>query len=93
MACAKGPVEEHLLTVFLETDIQEDMLILQTLLDDIWAVKNNHDDMREFAGNAHTVIITSDEVTLESTLNESEPKYTTNINHFHEVLLNWEAFV
>ncbi len=93
MACAKGPVEEKLLTVFLETDIQEDTLLLQTLLDDLWAVENGHADMREFTGNAHTVIMTTDNVTIECTVDCDWSDYITSIKHFQEVLLNWEAFI
>ncbi len=92
-ACANGPVEEHLLTHFLEVDIQEDTLILQTLLDDLWAIENGHDDMREFTGNAHTVTMTPEGVTIENTIDEDPAIYRTNINHFQEVLQNWEAFI
>jgi len=93
MACARGPVDEQLLSVFLETDIQEDTLILQRILDDLWAVQNGHDDSREFSGNAHSVLMTPDKVTIHSDANEQLNDYTTNISHFHEVLLNWESFI
>ena len=93
MACARGPVDEQLLTVFLETDIQEDTLILQRLLDDIWAVQNGHDDAREFTGNAHTVLMNGEQITIQSEADADTPPYNTSLNHFYEVLLNWEAFI
>lgn len=91
--CARGPVNERLLTVFLETDIQEDTIILQALLDDLWAVQNGHADSREFYGNAHTVTMTPDAITIESEADEESEKYTAKIKHFQEVLLDWEAFI
>ncbi len=93
IACARGPLVEHLLTVFLETDIQEDTIILQALLDDLWAVQNGHAESREFYGNAHTVTMTPKEVSIASEADEDAQTYTTSTLHFHEVLLDWEAFV
>ncbi|HBR95821.1 MAG TPA: hypothetical protein DD979_00370 [Gammaproteobacteria bacterium] len=91
--CARGPVAEKILTVFLETDIQEDTIILQALLDDLWAVQNGHADAREFYGNAHTVTMTPETVTIQSEADETGPVYSTKLKHFHEVLLDWEAFI
>lgn len=90
---ARGPVAEKMLAVFLETDIQEDAIILQALLDDLWAVQNGHADSREFFGNAHTVIITPEKVTIESEAEEQSATYSTKLKHFHEVLMDWEAFI
>ncbi|MCB1755704.1 MAG: hypothetical protein KDJ38_09290 [Gammaproteobacteria bacterium] len=90
---ARGPLGEKVLTVFLETDIQEDAIILQALLDDLWAVQNGHTDSREFYGNAHTVVMTPETVTIQSEADETSKPYTTKLKHFHEVLLDWEAFI
>lgn len=91
--CARGPVSEKMLMVFLETDIQEDTIILSALLDDIWAVENGHTESREFYGNAHTVIITPETVSIKSEADEDAEVYESKLKHFYEVLLDWEAFV
>lgn len=91
--CARGPLSEKLLTVFLETDIQGDTIILNALMDDIWAVENGHSETREFFGNAHTVTLTIDSATIQSELDEAEPSYTTKLKHLTEVLQDWEAFI
>ncbi len=90
---ARGPIAEKMLTIFLETDIQEDTIILQALLDDIWAVQNGHADSREFYGNAHTVTMTPEIITIESEADRQSDIYTTKLKHFHEVLMDWEAFI
>ena len=91
--CARGPISERMLTIFLETDIQEDTIILQALLDDLWAVQNGHADSREFYGNAHTVTMTPETITIESEADDEAEVYTTKLKHFHEALLDWEAFI
>lgn len=91
--CARGPLSEKLLTVFLETDIQGDTIILSALLDDIWAVENGHSESREFYGNAHTVILTADTATIKSEIDENAPSYNTKLKHLTEVLQDWEAFI
>ena len=91
--CARGPISERLLTIFLETDIQEDSLILSALLDDIWAVENGHADEREFYGNAHTVTLTAETVIIQSEVDEDALSYSTKLKHFTEVLQDWEAFI
>jgi hypothetical protein len=92
-ACARGPLSEKGLCNFLETDIQDDESILQALLDDLWAVDNNHVTSREFFGNAHTVTMTSQSITINCEADETSQTYTTKLKHFHEVLLDWEAFI
>lgn len=91
--CARGPVSEKLLTVFLETDIQGDTVILSALMDDIWAVENGHSESREFFGNAHTVTLTAEIATIKSEQDEAAPSYTTKLKHLTEVLQDWEAFI
>lgn len=91
--CARGPLAEKSLTVFLETDIQGDTIILSALLDDIWAVENGHSESREFYGNAHTVTLTADTATIQSEVDENAQTYTTKLKHLTEVLQDWEAFI
>lgn len=92
VARARGPVSEKLLTVFLETDLQDDTIALQALMDDLWAVEHGQADEREWTGNAHTVTMKPGEVVISCNADDHED-YVTKFKHFTEVLQDWEAFI
>jgi len=62
---ARGPSSEKLLMAFLEEDVQGSDHICHDLMDDITAIEDESADSREFIGNAHSVIMTADGVTIE----------------------------
>ena len=45
------------------------------------------------AGNAHTVEIKADGITIESLEADPLETYTTGLKHFREILEDWEAFI
>jgi len=63
--CARGPQSEQLLMTFLETDVQGDDHICHDLMEDILAIESDAEETREFTGNAHTVAMKHDEITIE----------------------------
>ena len=54
---ARGPASEKVLMTFLEVDVQGSDHICRDLMDDVTAIEDESDDLREFIGNAHTVTI------------------------------------
>lgn len=94
--CARGPQTEKLLLSFLETDIQGDDHICHDLMEDIRAIEDGAADEREFIGNAHTVNISSETVSIACHAVEQEDgqeTYTTALRHFREIIEDWEAFI
>jgi len=72
--------------------------VCHDLMDDITAIEDESDDVREVIGNAHSVTIKPDGIVIESVVDESadaEPQetYTTGLKHFREILEDWEAFI
>ncbi len=78
---------------FLETDVQGSDHVLHDLMDDITAIEEGAAVDREFIGNAHSVTILSDGVTIESTIDGEDDEYKTGLKHFREILEDWEAFI
>ena len=94
---ARGPAAERVLMSFLETDVQGSDHVVRDLMDDLEAIEDGTDEVREFTGNAHAASLTKDGVTI-SRLPESEgaepaESYSTALKHFREVLEDWEAFI
>jgi len=63
--CARGPQSEQLLMAFLETDVQGDDHICHDLMEDILAIESDAKETREFIGNAHTVAMKHEEISIE----------------------------
>jgi len=63
--CARGPQSEQMLMTFLETDVQGDDHICHDLMEDILAIESDAKETREFTGNAHTVTMKHDEISIE----------------------------
>ncbi|MBX2881181.1 MAG: hypothetical protein KTR32_14650 [Granulosicoccus sp.] len=79
---------------FLETDVQSDDHICHDLMEDITAIEAKAADSREFTGNAHTVNISQDGITIKTQFDDSpDTTYTTGLKHFREILEDWEAFI
>ena len=87
---ARGPTAEKVLMTFLEVDVQGSDHICRDLMDDLTAIEDKSDDSREFIGNAHTVTIEPDGVTIESA---NTAPYNVPLKHFREILEDWEAFI
>lgn len=87
---ARGPAAEKVLMTFLEVDVQGSDHICRDLMDDLTAIEDKSDDSREFIGNAHTVTIEPDGVTIESA---ATAPYNVPLKHFREILEDWEAFI
>lgn len=62
---ARGPSSEKLLMAFLEQDVQGSDHICHDLMNDITAIEEESAESREFIGNAHSVVMTADGVTIE----------------------------
>ncbi len=62
---ARGPSSEKLLMAFLEEDVQGSDHICHDLMDDITAIEDESAESREFIGNAHSVVMTAEGVTIE----------------------------
>ena len=98
---ARGPASEKVLMTFLEVDVQGSDHICRDLIDDITAIEDESDDLREFIGNAHTVTIEPGGVTIASNRPDDETAaetaadapYLVALKHFREVLEDWEAFI
>jgi hypothetical protein len=90
---ARGPATERILMTFLEVDVQGSDAVCHDLMDDITAIEDKSDDMREFNGNAHAVTIRPDGVTIESQETAPLEQYSTGLKHFREILEDWEAFI
>ena len=78
---------------FLEVDVQGSEYICHDLMEDITAIEDQSAELREFAGNAHTVEIKADGITIESLEADPLETYTTGLKHFREILEDWEAFI
>jgi hypothetical protein len=61
---ARGATAEKPLMTFLEVDVQGSDHICRDLMDDVTAIEDGSDDLREFTGNAHQVVITPRGVTI-----------------------------
>lgn len=111
---ARGPSSEALFMSFLETDVQGSDHVCRDLMDDVTAIEDGSDDARDFVGNAHSVSITRDGVSITCVANGEPgpgdekspsvgaasapdealpPRYRTGLQHFREVLEDWEAFI
>lgn len=102
---ARGPAAEKILMTFLETDVQGSDHICRDLMDDLTAIEDGSDDSREFTGNAHQVVISTEGVILSpvaaapDTAEETpevaaaSDSYHIGLKHFREVLEDWEAFI
>jgi len=64
--CARGPAAEKPLMMFLEQDVQGSDYICRDLMNDLTAIEDGAEDLREFIGNAHSINITATGVTIES---------------------------
>ncbi len=71
---ARGPSSEKLLMAFLEADVQGSDHICHDLMDDITAIEDESADSREFVGNAHSVVMTAEGVTIECTIEDPDDK-------------------
>ncbi len=71
---ARGPSSEKLLMAFLESDVQGSDHICHDLMDDITAIEDESADSREFIGNAHSVVITAEGVTIECNIDDVAPE-------------------
>lgn len=95
--CARGPQTEKLLMTFLETDIQGDDHVCHDLMEDLHAIESEAATDRQFTGNAHTVTMKPDSITIEChALEDSDAEeqvYTSTLRHFREVVEDWEAFI
>lgn len=67
---ARGPSSEKLLMAFLEEDVQGSDHVCRDLMDDITAIEDGSAESREFIGNAHSVVMTADGVTIEFVYDE-----------------------
>ena len=97
---ARGPAAEKMLMSFLEVDVQGSDHICRDLMDDLTAIEDESDDLREFTGNAHSVSISREGVVLTTNLPDSAgappdggAPYLVPLKHFREVLEDWEAFI
>jgi hypothetical protein len=99
---ARGPASEKVLMTFLEVDVQGSDHICRDLMDDIIAIEDGSDDMREFIGNAHTVTIEPSGITIATNRPDDDTPeqsgtaatpYHVALKHFREVLEDWEAFI
>lgn len=90
---ARGPYSEKVLMAFLEADVQGSDHVLHDLMDDITAIEDGSAEDREFNGNAHSVTIITDGVTIESNIDGQDDEYKTGLKHFREILEDWEAFI
>lgn len=95
---ARGPQTEKLLMTFLETDIQGDDHICHDIMEDLLAIESEAAEEREFTGNAHTVLIKPDGISMnchaiDDDENGEEQIYTATLRHFREVIEDWEAFI
>jgi len=55
---------------FLEADVQGSDHICHDLMDDLTAIEDESAESREFIGNAHSVVISSDGVTIECNMDD-----------------------
>lgn len=69
---ARGKHSERLLMAFLETDVQGSDYICHDLMNDITAIEDQSADSREFFGNAHSVVITPEEVVITLNIADTE---------------------
>ena len=94
---ARGPHSEQLLMSFLETDVQGSDHICHDIMDDLIAIEDGSATQREFEGNAHSVTLTPDGVTIEtraaSPATTDPTHYQTGLKHFRQILEDWEAFI
>lgn len=106
---ARGPASEKIFMTFLEVDVQGSDHICRDIMDDLTAIEDGSDDIREFVGNAFSVTITQEGVSIVSNLADDlaiepgataeAPKtdtpepYQVELKHFREVLEDWEAFI
>lgn len=67
---ARGPSSEKILMAFLEADVQGSDHICHDLMEDLTAIEDNYADSREFVGNAHSVVMTADGVTIECIIDD-----------------------
>ena len=63
---------------FLETDVQGSDHICHDLMDDLTAIEDQSADEREFIGNAHSVVITAEGVTIECTVLDEDDTSDNN---------------
>jgi len=63
---------------FLETDVQGSDHICHDLMDDITAIEDESAESREFVGNAHSVVMTADGVTIECTIEDPDDAATAS---------------
>ena len=101
---ARGKQSEKLLMSFLETDVQGSDYICHDLMNDLTAIEDESAESREFIGNAHSVSITANGVTIVNNIDDVAPddsanddgnsgEYNTSLKHFREILEDWEAFI
>lgn len=74
---ARGPSSEKVLMSFLEQDVQGSDHICRDLMDDLTAIEDESDDLREFIGNAHRVSISPDGVVIAPNLPDADNAATT----------------
>jgi len=67
---ARGPSSEKILMAFLEADVQGSDHICHDLMEDLTAIEDNYADSREFVGNAHSVVMTAEGVTIECIIDD-----------------------
>ena len=75
---ARGKHSEKLLMSFLETDVQGSDYICHDLMNDLTAIEDESADSREFIGNAHSVNISADGVTISNNIDDIAPDTSTS---------------
>jgi len=63
---------------FLEADVQGSDHICHDIMDDITAIEDESAESREFVGNAHSVVITAEGVTIECTIDDPDDEASSD---------------
>eukprot|EP00045_Choanoeca_perplexa_P001475 m.19860 g.19860 ORF g.19860 m.19860 type:complete len:108 (-) comp10965_c0_seq1:138-461(-) len=88
---AFGPDADKPLFSFLEGDVQGSDKVCQTLLELLTMVENTAQE-REFNGNAHTVTMKHNHISIVNNYVETPP-FITSLENFRAVLMAWRTFL
>lgn len=69
---------------FLESDVQGSDHICHDLMDDLTAIEDESAESREFIGNAHSVVISAEGVTIECNIDDAGP-IDTNLDNKKDI--------
>jgi uncharacterized protein YacL (UPF0231 family) len=81
------------LAAFLESDVQGSLAFANEILRALDRIESGEEEVWEVTGNAHTLVLTRDEATIWSEMDEDAEPFVLPLSLLREVVVGWVSFL